>query len=252
MMTDMDAIEQLAAWLGEATRGVVFTGAGMSTESGIADFRSPGGVWSRHKPVMYDDFLYSREERKRYWRMRLELYKEFEKAKPNAGHFAIAKLEAAGKVAGVITQNIDGLHQDAGSRRVIELHGTARQMACVHCGKEWPPDWILEQVRAGDEAPECDQCGKPIKARTVLFGQPMPQGPMDEATALASEADVCLSLGSSLVVEPAAGFPRFAKFSGAKLIIINKTETPLDAMADLVIREGIGDTLSAVMERLGL
>ena len=250
IMPGMNAVEQLAGWLREARAGVAFSGAGMSTESGIADFRSPGGVWSRHQPVMYDDFVDSREERKRYWRMRLELYAEFAGAAPNEGHHALARLEALGRLVAVITQNIDGLHQEAGSERVVELHGTARKMACIRCSKEWPPDWILEQVRAGDEAPECDQCGAPIKAKTILFGQAMPEAQMHEALQLSAQADVFLALGSSLTVEPAASMPRIAKSNGATLVLINRTPTPLDPYADLVIRESIGPTLTEAVRLL--
>lgn len=221
----------------------------MSTESGIPDFRSHGGVWSRHRMVMYDEFLASREARQEYWKMRTELYREFAQAKPNDGHRAIARLEQLGKVSAVVTQNIDGLHQDAGSRRVIELHGTARGVACIGCGKEWTPEEVIAQVEAGDEAPDCDECGAPLKSKTVSFGQPMPEDAMEEATQLSMQADVYLAIGSSLVVEPAASLPRLAKGHGATLVIINKTETPLDSMADLVIREPIGETLRAVLDR---
>ena len=246
----MNAIEQLAQWLRGAQAGVAFTGAGMSTESGIADFRSPGGIWSRFQPVMYDDFIRSREARKRYWQMRLELYREFGGAQPNAGHQALAKLEELGKLKAVITQNIDGLHQEAGSSKVVELHGTARKMACVRCGLEWEPETILQRVRDGDEAPDCEVCGAPIKAKTILFGQAMPVAEMEEAAELSRSADVYLALGSSLTVEPAASMPRLAKHAGARLIIINKTETAADHLADLVIQDSIGATLSAVLKFL--
>jgi len=246
----MDALQELAKLIDSAKAGVAFTGAGMSTESGIPDFRSPGGVWSRNKPVMYDDFVRSRAERVRYWKMRIELYRDFSKAKPNDGHYAIARIEALGKVVAVVTQNIDGLHQDAGSRRVIELHGTNRMIACISCGKEWQPDAVLARVEAGDEAPECDVCGAPLKAKTIAFGQAMPEREMTEAANVSMAADVYLAIGSSLVVEPAASLPRLAKSSGATLVIINKTQTPLDGVADLVIREPIGTTLTAVLNRV--
>lgn len=244
----MNAIEQVAQWLRDARAGVVFTGAGMSTESGIADFRSPGGIWSRYQPVMYDDFIRAREARKRYWQMRLELYREFGGAQPNAGHQALARLEELGKIKAVITQNIDGLHQEAGSRKVVELHGTARMMACVRCGQEWEPETVLQRVREGDEAPDCNACGAPIKAKTILFGQAMPSLEMEEAAELSRTADVYLALGSSLTVEPAASMPRLAKHAGAQLVIINKTETALDHLADLVIQDSIGATLAAVLQ----
>ncbi len=247
----MEAFKQLAELLRNSEKGVAFTGAGISTESGIPDFRSPGGVWSKNTPVMYDDFLRSRSERVRYWEMRRTLYREFAAAKPNAGHYSLARLEKERKLIAVVTQNIDGLHQDAGSQRVVELHGTARVIACVSCGKESPPEDIVERLMAGDEAPDCE-CGAPLKSRTISFGQAMPAREMAEAEKLSTQADVYLAIGSSLVVEPAASFPRLAKGHGAALVIINKTPTPLDDYADLVINEPIGETLSAVLAELGL
>ncbi len=242
--------QQLAEVLGSARSGIAFTGAGISTESGIPDFRSPGGVWSKHRVVMYDEFLASREARVRYWKMRVELYGEFGGAKPNDGHKAIARLEQLGKIAAVVTQNIDGLHQDAGSRDVVELHGTGRIIECIGCHREWSPEEVLARIEAGDDAPDCEDCGAPLKSRTISFGQPMPVTEMEEAARLSAEADVCLAIGSSLVVEPAASIPRLAKQQGATLVILNKTETPLDPLADLVIREPIGPTLRAAVARV--
>jgi len=246
----MDTIEQLTSFVRDAKAGVAFTGAGISTESGIPDFRSPGGVWSKSRPVYYDEFLASREARARYWEMRVQMHREFDQAEPNDGHRALARFEELGKLIAVITQNIDGLHQDAGSKRVIELHGTARVVGCIGCGKEWEPAEVLARVEVGDAAPDCDECGAPLKSKTVSFGQPMPMNEMGEAARLVSEADLCLAIGSSLVVEPAASIPRLAKNHGATLVIINKTETPLDVEADLIIREPIGRTMRAVLDRL--
>ncbi len=245
----METIDQLAEWLCNARAGVAFTGAGISTESGIPDFRSPGGVWSRTTPVMYDDFVRSREARVEYWRQRIEMYRDFGGAQPNEGHRAIATLETTGKLKAVVTQNIDGLHQLAGSKRVLEVHGTARVVACIACGKEWTPDDALAMIEAGNPAPDCDECGQPLKSRTISFGQAMPADVMMEAAQLSREADVYLALGSSLSVQPAASLPTIARESGAKLVIINHTETPLDGMADMVIREPIGRTMAAVLER---
>lgn len=245
----MEKIEELCRLIAGTRSAVVFTGAGMSTESGLADFRSPGGIWAKNAPVMYDEFLASRDARVRYWKMRSALYPEFAKAKPNAGHHAIARLEDLGRVAAVITQNIDGLHQDAGTRRVIELHGTAREVACVRCGSEQAPQDVIARIEAGDEAPDCSDCGGPLKSKTISFGQAMPEDEMSEAAELARSTDVFLAIGSSLVVEPAASLPRLAADSGATLVIINKTATPLDDMADLVIREPIGGVLSATVAR---
>ncbi len=240
--------DQLATWLIEARRAVAFTGAGISTESGIPDFRSPGGVWSRHRPVYYGEFVRSRAARARYWKARIEVYRDFASSAPNDGHIALARWERAGMLRGVITQNIDGLHQMAGSRAVIELHGTARIVACIRCGREWLPEEIHERIEAGDEAPDCDDCGAPLKSRTISFGQAMPAKEMNAARQWASEADVLLAIGSSLVVEPAASIPRIAQMCGARLVIINATDTPLDELADLVVRKPIGSALLAAQE----
>jgi len=230
-----------------ASSGVAFTGAGISTESGIPDFRSPGGVWSRHRMIPFDEFVESRDARAEYWKQRVKIYAGMAAAEPNDGHCALATLEQLGHLAGVVTQNIDGLHQIAGSRRVVELHGTARVVACIGCGKEWSPDVVHAWVEGGNKAPDCDACGAPLKSRTISFGQPMPPVPMQEAAQLCRKADVLLAIGSSLVVEPAASFPRVAKEHGATLVIINQTETPLDAVADIVIREPTGRTLQKLL-----
>jgi NAD-dependent deacetylase len=256
----MEQIKQLAGWVRAAHAVVAFTGAGISTESGIPDFRSPGGVWSRHKPVYYDEFIASREARARYWKMRMEAYREFATAQPNAGHIALAELEKAGKLSGIITQNIDGLHQLAGSNKVIELHGTARIVACIACGQETPPEVVHARIEAGEEAPDCEYCGAPLKSRTISFGQQMPAEPMAQAHDLTlstarkavGAAGVFLAIGSSLVVEPAASFPRLAKENRARLVIINATETPLDSLADVIFREPIGQTLAALASTLSL
>ena len=249
-MAVLDAIQQVADLLRGAQRGVAFTGAGISTESGIPDFRSPGGVWSKNTPVMYDDFVRQRSERVRFWQMRKQLYREFSQAKPNDGHLAIAALERRGHLVAVVTQNIDGLHQDAGSRRVLEVHGTNRVVACIGCGKEWMPEEVLARIDAGDEATDCDDCGAPLKCKTISFGQQMPMDVMAEAAQLSTEADVYLAIGSSLTVEPAASLPRMAKQHGATLVILNKTPTPLDGAADLVLHEPIGATMNAAVQRL--
>ena len=249
-MTAMSTVNQLVDILSTARAGVAFTGAGISTESGIPDFRSPGGFWSRNSPIMYDEFLASRDARVRFWKQRIEMYRDFAHAKPNDGHLAVARLEELGKIVAVITQNIDGLHQIAGSRRVVELHGTARMVACISCGKEWTPEQTFAMVEAGDDAPNCDDCDAPLKSKTISFGQAMPEKEMTEGTQLAGQSDVIIAIGSSLVVEPAASLPRLAKRAGATLVIINRDDTPLDHLADLVIHESIGETLSAAVDEL--
>ncbi len=200
--------------------------------------------------MYYDEFVASRQARVRFWRQRIEVYRDFADAKPNDGHKAVARLEELGKIVAVVTQNIDGLHQLAGSKRVVELHGTARVVACINCGKEWTPEEVHARVEAGDEAPDCDSCGGPLKSKTISFGQAMPEDVMREAAELSTRAKLYLAIGSSLVVEPAASLPRLAKKHGAILVIINKTETPLDAVADLVIREPIGKILRSALERV--
>lgn len=245
-----DAIDRLAALLREAQHAVAFTGAGISTESGIPDFRSPGGVWSKNAPVMYQNFLADPAERRRYWRMRTESMKTMLDARPNAGHATLARWEDDGRIVALITQNIDELHQRAGSRRVLELHGTAMTVSCLSCDKRWPAAVIQGRVTAGDEEPVCDECSGILKSMTVSFGQAMPEDVMREAKALAQDCDLFLAIGSSLVVQPAAALPAIARTFGAKLAIINRDPTPLDDMADIVIRAPIGATLSAVVERL--
>lgn len=246
----MDAISNLAELLRGAQRAVAFTGAGISTESGVPDFRSPGGVWTKHRPVMFDEFLRSREARARYWKFRMEAYRDFAAAAPNVGHMALARLEESNRIRAVITQNIDGLHQIAGSRRVIELHGTARIVGCLGCLQEWSPEEIHARVERGDDAPDCEDCGAPLKAKTISFGQAMPVEAMRECEQLAEECDLFLAIGSSLVVEPAASLPRRAAMCGAPLVIINRDETPLDNLASIVIRASIGEVMTNVMSRM--
>lgn len=243
---------KIARYLSESHRAVAFTGAGISTESGIPDFRSPGGIWSRYQPVMFQDFLASEAARRQYWRMKKEGYHELRGAKPNAGHHALASLESAGKLLALITQNIDGLHQDAGSRRVLELHGTSRYCLCLECHARYDPDVIQERLEAGLEIPLCDKCGGFLKSATISFGQALPHEVLSEAIELCNKTDMILAIGSSLVVEPAASLPLQAKQNGARLVIINKTATPLDDLADVVLREPIGESLTLVVRHLGL
>lgn len=247
-----EQIDQLVDMMQSATSGVAFTGAGISTESGIPDFRSPGGLWSKHKPVYYDEFLTSREARVRYWAVRVQMYREFAGAKPSAGHKALAATERAGLLRGVVTQNIDGLHQLAGSENVVEIHGTARRVGCIECDYECTPEEANDRVDAGDPAPDCPLCSAPLKSKTISFGQAMPHEEMMKAAQWSRDADIYLAVGSSLVVEPAASLPRLARDYGAKLIIITKTETPLDPLADLVIHEPIGRVFERAANRLNL
>jgi NAD-dependent deacetylase len=246
----MAAADELRRMIAEATRIVGFTGAGLSTESGIPDFRSPGGIWTKYRPIEFGEFIASEDARRESWRRKFATDTVMRQATPNAGHRALARLVERGRMSAVITQNIDGLHLDAGNENVIELHGTNRFAACQHCWKEWPATAIIERVEKGDEAPECDACGGPIKARTISFGQAMPEKEMRLAMEASLKADLYISIGSSLVVEPAASFPRLARQSGAALVIINNQETPLDNIADIVIRKPIGETMRKLLRQL--
>jgi NAD-dependent deacetylase len=246
----MDKLKAFGQLVRAAERGVAFTGAGISTESGIPDFRGPQGVWHTETPVYYQDFMASREARVRAWQRGVRMFHRCGAARPNDGHLVITELQRRGHIAAVVTQNIDGLHHDAGNVNVIELHGTNRYAACQHCAKEWPTSEIVRRVERGDEAPDCDACGGPIKARTISFGQGMPETEMRLATEATLKADLYISIGSSLVVEPAASFPRLAKQSGASLVIVNAQPTPLDDIADIVIRDPIGDTLRNLLAQL--
>lgn len=239
-------IATLATWLLEARRGVAFTGAGISTESGIPDFRSPGGVWSRNRPVYYDEFLASAEARFEYWRQKAEAADDFLRAEPNSGHLTIARWEQTGRLDAVITQNIDGLHQQAGNSKVLELHGTARWIACVDCHERFEPLPLIETYRAEQAVPPCPACGGRLKSATISFGQALPTDVLEESVALAEASDVFIAIGSSLVVYPAAGLPEAARRAGAKLVIINRDPTDQDATADIVFREPIGTTLTQI------
>jgi NAD-dependent deacetylase len=242
--------EKIAVWLRQARSAVAFTGAGISTESGIPDFRSPGGIWATSTPVYFDEFLRSAESRYEYWRQKAVAHRDFAGSKPNAGHEILARWEMAGMLQAVITQNIDGLHQDAGSRRVLELHGTARWIACLDCGDRNEAGPLIEQFLSEDTVPQCEKCGGLLKHATVSFGQMLPEDVLEEATTRSAAADLFLAIGSSLVVSPANGLPALARQSGGRLVIINRDATPLDRMADVVLREPIGKTLKIVEDCL--
>jgi NAD-dependent protein deacetylase/lipoamidase len=244
----MQNAELLANWLSSATSVVAFSGAGISTESGIPDFRSPQGIWSKASPVYFDDFLRSPTARHEYWRQKSIAHVDFASAQPNDGHRVLADWESAGLLGGVITQNIDGLHQMAGSRRVLELHGTAREIGCLNCGKRFPADPWVRTFLESQTVPDCPDCGGLLKHATISFGQALNETVLEDALRMARECDVFLAIGSSLVVHPAAGLPALAKDHGARLVIINRDATPLDGLADLVIHEAIGITLKQAAE----
>jgi len=240
-------VAELRALVQAATVVLPFTGAGISTECGIPDFRSPGGVWTRNRPIPFDEFLASRATRAEAWRRRFAMEQEFAGAKPGRGHLALASLYRAGKVPAVVTQNIDNLHQTSGisAEDVVELHGNTTYAVCLSCGKRYELPWVKQQFAAtGGEAPDCTACGGAIKSATVSFGQAMPEAAMRRAEELTLACDLFLAVGSSLVVWPAAGFPLRAKRNSARLVIINREATEFDDIADLVIHDDIGTTLA--------
>ena len=253
----MNDLHRLIALIEAARRMVVFTGAGISTESGIPDFRSPssirgGGIWSRIQPIPFQNFLSDPEARRLTWQRRLEMEETWAKVQPNDGHKCVAELVAQGKASHVITQNIDGLHQISGvlDGQVIELHGTTRRAACLECGTRVEIGEVLTQFETCGQAPDCASCGGLIKTATISFGQPMPEPEMARAETATLACDLMLVLGSSLAVYPAAGFPLLAKRNGARLVILNRDETPQDAIADLAFRAEIGPTMRAVIDAL--
>ncbi|HEY4342862.1 MAG TPA: Sir2 family NAD-dependent protein deacetylase [Parvibaculum sp.] len=231
-----------------AARVVVFTGAGISTESGIPDFRSPGGIWTKMSPIDFDEFLRSPEMRREAWRRKFEIDKTIVAAEPNKGHMAVAKLVDTGKVTHVITQNIDNLHQNSGvpAARIIELHGNGTYAKCLDCGLRHELDEVRALYDASDGAPACKSCGGIVKSATISFGQSMPEEEMRRAEEATLACDLFLAIGSSLQVYPAAGFPIVAKRNGAKLVILNREPTGLDEIADLVIHDEIGPTLAPI------
>ncbi len=247
-----EMLDDIVEFLEISSKLVVLTGAGASTESGIPDFRSPDGIWRRYPPGTYQEFISKPEARKRYWELRRVLGGQVANAKPNHTHYALAELERLGKLSGLITQNFDGLHQDAGSspERIIELHGTARMAACTHCGTRSSMTALQQRIEAGDEDPQCGLCGGYLKAATILFGQPIPRADLDQAIALAQNCDLFLVIGSSLRVSPAARLPMLAVERGMPLVIINREPTPLDSRADVVLRANAGETMAYLIERL--
>jgi NAD-dependent deacetylase len=245
----MSSTERLAKLLAESRRAVVFTGAGISTESGIPDFRSPGGVWTKMKPIYFDEFVSDEAKRREAWERTFSNAAGWVGAKPNAGHLAVAQLVQRGKVSTVITQNIDNLHQDSGvpASQIIELHGNASYATCLSCGLRHELDVLKQSFLGRGEIPTCRSCTGLVKTATISFGQAMPPGPMARAEEETLASDLFIVLGSSLVVFPAAGFPLLAKQNGAKLAIVNREATEQDAYADVVIHASIGDVMTAVV-----
>jgi NAD-dependent deacetylase len=246
MTTDDATTARLEALVEEAEVVLPFTGAGISTECGIPDFRSPGGLWSKYRPIPFDEFLASAAMRDESWRRRFAMEAQFSTARPGRGHRALASLYRRGKAPVVITQNIDNLHQASGiaADHVVELHGNTTYAACLDCAARYALDWVRERFEGEGRAPDCPGCGGTIKTATVSFGQAMPEAAMRRAETLAAACNLFLAIGSSLVVWPAASLPLLAKRSGARLVIINREPTDFDPVADLVIRADIGATLA--------
>ncbi|MDP6563892.1 MAG: Sir2 family NAD-dependent protein deacetylase [Alphaproteobacteria bacterium] len=230
----------------QANRAVIFTGAGISTESGIPDFRSPGGLWTKYKPIEFRDFMASEEMRRESWRRKFGMDRTMSTAEPNRGHRAVERLVRTGKVSSVITQNVDGLHQASGvpDEQVIELHGNSTYAKCLGCGQRHELEGIKARFLADETMPVCDACGSEyVKTATISFGQAMPEDEMARAQAETLACDLFIAIGSSLVVYPAAGFPIMAKKNDAGMVILNREPTDLDPYADLVINGEIGPTL---------
>ena len=246
------AIDRLRVLVDDARMIVPFTGAGISTECGIPDFRSPGGIWTRMRPIDFSDFIASQEARDESWRRRFAMEEQFGGAKPGRGHMALASLYRIGKSPGVVTQNIDNLHQASGisAEHVIELHGNTSYATCLDCAARYELPWVRERLDAANgRAPSCPTCGGHIKTATVSFGQAMPEEAMRRAEQMTLSADLFVAIGSSLVVWPAAGFPLMAKRNGARLVIINRDPTEFDDIADLVVRDDIGSVLAPFITR---
>jgi NAD-dependent deacetylase len=245
----MSEIERLRELIDGARRIVAFTGAGISTESGIPDFRSPGGIWTKYQPIYFDDFMSSEEMRRETWRRKFATDQTMLGAEPNAGHRALAKLVEQGKMTAIITQNVDGLHQRSGvpASKIIELHGNTTYATCLDCGQRYELEPIRKAFLADGTLPVCEKCDGIVKTATISFGQAMPEIQMARAQDETQQCDLFIVLGSSLVVYPAAGFPRIAKKRGASLVILNRDPTDQDDDADLVVHDEIGPTLSRVV-----
>lgn len=242
-----EKVIRIAQKINAGGKNIVFTGAGISTESGIPDYRSQGGIWDKFRPVYFDEFMSSRDAREEYWRRWVELYQGIARAKPNPAHQALAKLYNLGLLEAVITQNVDGLHQESGlpDEKIIELHGNTRRIRCLRCRRISFIDEVQQRLTAGDPAPECS-CGGYLKPDTISFGQAMPVGEVEKAVMLSKECDVFMVVGSTLLVQPAAQMPIYAKNQGAFLAIVNLSETPCDTMCDVLIRGKAGDVLPQI------
>ncbi|MDY6904236.1 MAG: Sir2 family NAD-dependent protein deacetylase [Thermodesulfobacteriota bacterium] len=244
----MVPLTDVAEWIRESRKIVGFTGAGISTNSGIPDFRSPGGVWAKNKTIMFQDFVDNYEDRVTYWQQKAAIWPDMRDASPNNAHLFFAELDRAGNLMGLITQNIDGLHERSGvdMEKIVRLHGWMGEAVCLSCGAGISMDEACDRVRH-EPAPVCDQCGGLLKPATISFGQRLRESDLNRAAALSAKCDLFIVVGSSLVVQPAAGFPEIAKKNKARLVIVNNAATPLDSLADAVIREDIGVAFERLM-----
>jgi NAD-dependent deacetylase len=244
-------ISILSQKISETGKNVIFTGAGISTESGIPDYRSKGGIWDKFRPVYFDEFMSSKEARIEYWQRWSELYNDLARAKPNSAHVAIVRLYEMGLLEAVITQNIDGLHQKAGlpDDRIIELHGNTRRIRCMHCNQISSIHDAKKRLDSKDLAPECE-CGGYLKPDTVSFGQSMPADKVEQAIILSKNSQFFMVVGSTLIVQPAAHMPIYAKNSGAFLVIINLSETPCDGICDVLINHKAGEVLEKITNEI--
>jgi NAD-dependent deacetylase len=246
-----DKITQIADKIAEGGKNIIFTGAGISTESGIPDYRSKGGLWDKFRPVYFDEFMSSKESRIEYWRRKSELYHDIDQAKPNKAHMAVKALYDMGLIESVITQNIDGLHQEAGlpDGKVIELHGSNRRIRCMSCGEISSIHEAQKRIEAGDLAPECS-CGGYLKPDTISFGQSMPTDEVKKAEELSGSCNFFMVIGSTLLVQPASLMPDYARQAGAFLAIVNLSETPYDDICDVLIVQKAGEVLPAIVNSL--
>jgi NAD-dependent deacetylase len=246
-----EQIDKIAKKIASGGKNIIFTGAGISTESGISDYRSKGGVWDRYRPVYFDEFMSSKDARIKYWQQKIEMYAELDAAKPNDAHLAVAELYRMGLVDVAITQNIDGLHQEAGipDEAVIELHGNTRRVRCMHCDQLFPLGKALAEIQQGNPAPDCI-CGGYLKPDTISFGQSLREKDLRQATELSKGCDVFVVVGSTLMVTPASLMPQYALDNGAFLAVVNLSDTPYDQKSHVVIRGQAGEALSQILARM--
>lgn len=252
MLSFQEQLQDAIELMQQSSRIVALTGAGISTESGIPDFRSPGSIWQEQPPVSYLDFIHKQEARQKYWQTRRDLSGQVAAARPNAAHKALAELERREVLLGIVTQNFDGLHQDAGNQtgHIVEIHGTSREAACTLCGTRSSMIDLQQRIDAGEIDPRCPGCGGYLKSATILFGQRVPEIELTRAREMAASCDLFLVVGSSLKVMPAAALPRLALSRDVPLIIINLQPTPLDDYAEVVIHEKAGLILPQIVESL--